>query len=249
MEVVITLGLISFLALAGITVAALLSDATVFGEDSQSLHTLTTTLRHRIRLSDLCSESLGPASGLNQNSIDRATLVTNQQPVAISVSGLHAGAAGNSTVINSGQILPSEKLRINDLRFINARPISADVYIAQIQLSASTLKGRVLKPIVLGSLQIELIGPSATSSIAKCTGSGSQVDLQLCTDMNCEWIATPRPYCRCLQLNSVCPNGEYPIAFNTSGPVCQALGGSCPTGQYLTGLTLGSSPSCASIAP
>ena len=246
-EVLIALGLISILAVTGMNIASVLQKSTEYGGEAQSALRLAATVRDRLKYGDLCQQSIGPDSLLNQNNINRAQFRNGNKLVEIKIPSINAGPLGNEDIIRTGQVIPSLKLRIDDLRFTNVENVSGDTYVAEIQLTASSLNRRAFKPMKIMSVLLTLTGPQNSSSIATCAGPDSNVPMNICQDMGCNWETVPTPGCKCETISSLCPVGEYPVEFQPTGPVCKKLGGVCPAGEYLVGVGIDSNV-CAPIA-
>ena len=245
-EITVSLGVLGLLAVAGMSVGVLLGQSTQYSEDMQSVMRVTSTIRERMKYGDLCTESIGTPSILNQGNIERNVLRQGNQQVEIRVPAIGAGAMGNEDVLRTGQIIPSANLSIEDLRFVNAENVSGDTYVALIQARFKTLRGRELRPVNLGLIQFNLSGPNTASNIVDCVGPDSSIPMNICTSMNCAWQDTPTPGCHCETISSLCPTGEYPVQFLPTGPVCQRLGNTCPAGQYLVSVGIGTN-TCAPI--
>jgi len=249
-EVLVTVALMGAAALAAVGMGELLAKASASGESSQSAQTLATTVRERLKHSDLCTSAMGPASGLNQGSIRRPNLLNGTQSVQVKIPGLQAGSANNDDVLKPGQIFNSYKLTATNVYFDNAvLSESPDTYVAQVMIALTTFSGRQLKPVIAGSVTLHLNGSPGNSSIVECIGTDSKVSSAACTSMGCEWDTSgPVPGCLCDSIHVLCPTGQFPTSISGNNVNCQSLGGSCPAGQYLTGVTLGGSL-CASLPP
>lgn len=244
-EAAIALGILATLILTGVTVQKLLDDSTKVGERTQAAFALSTTLRERLKYSNLCGESLGVGSGLNRN-LNINQLLRERQQIELKIPGIKAGPDGTEDILRAGQVLFSRRLRVDDLKFINVTNVTGNTFVGQLRIGVTTFENLPLKPLVTGTIQFDMSGNSGTQDLLTCGGINSDVSQKICEDMGCEWQSSPLPTCICKTISSLCPLGQYPIEFQPDGPVCLPLGGTCPVGEYLVSVGIGSQ-TCAPL--
>ncbi len=254
-ELMVAVGIVSTLTMAGYGLDSLIRDSLRAGSDARAAQLLASDIRERLRYSDLCTAAISSSAGMNKGAIHTSRLVSNdpdnQLQVALRIPDLRAGDHMTSDVLQKGQILPSQDLVVSDLRLMNAVPVDAaeNTYMAQIRLALKSSKSnRELHPIDVGTIFFRTNGQGNGKSIEECLGMDSGITEAVCSGMGCTWMTSPVPSCQCQSLSKLCPAGELPVRFDDGKAVCQPLGGTpCPSGQYLTSVFLGGR-TCASLA-
>lgn len=232
-EILVSIGLISVLALATVGGMKLLTQSTDYGDKSQGLISLASQIRERTKYSNLCDSTIGTASTYNQNNIDLAN-----PEIRVRIPNINAGVSQTDDFVSSGQIIAHHRLRVDSLTLANVTNVSGTRYVGQVMMTASAIDGIAFKPVYVSTVQVEIEGTSPNMSITKCVGVESVVTKTVCETMGCSWDASAASQnCKCLQANGLCPLGELPIAVKMGMPDCRPIGGMpCGANEYLVGL-------------
>jgi prepilin-type N-terminal cleavage/methylation domain-containing protein len=233
-EVLVSMALLSLVTLASMSANQILLQSTSYGESSQGLLSLASSLRMHSSYTDLCTAALGSISSYNQNKFNAAN-----PEVRMRLQNINAGLSMNENWLGQGQIVPALRLRINSLKLDNLRLVSGNKYIAELTMAASQLNGVSYKPIRVSSVQIEINGTSPNASIVKCLGLESGINESSCMSMGCSWNASQPTKCDCDPPTGLCPAGELPISIKQGVVDCRPLGGKpCGANQYLIGVSI-----------
>lgn len=260
-ELVVGAGVLALVSLALIDVTKLISSSSRGQETHSNAATLGAMIGQNLRFESTCATTIknGAADvpydrnqALDVNDADGIT----GMPIAITIPGLRAGPLGTLTQISgtnnavsvgvpptfpgSTSDLSVYGLEVRRIAFIQLAE-SVDqrfgyVYIdLEIPNTRTVFGGNAIRRKILGGVVLEAAGATVTS----CYGNSPETDLaSACTSMGCTWTA---PNCECPKPNFTCGPGElfWGITADTGLPICKELGGgSCPPGQYVSGIGL-----------
>lgn len=229
-EVLVSVAILSVVVLIGLALFSNNLEQLKRQEMNLAMNALTKTALQKIRFPTICTASL---------SFDAPfTIAAASTPEGIPIRIQLQQSPNVSIATGSTNI---EGLNITSLRLTNL--FAADLstspqrYIGLVRLRAEKSSivtgGTAFRERILGALVIPV--NSGTYAGGCFTDSSTPVT---CSSLGGTYNANQDPPCTFPMVLPACTNAnEYLIGFQNGVPVCQNLDGSCPAGQYLSGLS------------
>lgn len=261
-ELMIGLGVAAVVTLSMIDVTRIVSRGSRGAQIQSNANVIASLISQNLRFQSTCASTFKNGGAdipydRNQALFDDPANLIDGMPIALTLPGIRAGAGANVSQITG----------LNNAVGVGAAPAFAGatsdlsiyglevVRIAFVQLAESgtqrfgyvyldtrapntstIIGGNAVRRKVLGGVVLDAAGATVTN----CFGNSPQSDLAtICTGLGCNWNAGTSA-CTCSKAEVTCGPGELFWGVSDLGlPVCKFLGGgSCPPGQYVSGMGL-----------
>ena len=246
-EVLIAVGLVGVLALAGANISSLFLNAPKYAENSQALINLSETIRQRLLFVNTCNTAIGTSSGQNQGTMDLTAMQAGTQEITMQIPGLQAGTSLSGNTIALGVSIFPRRLKINSLHLEHVRALPNSAYLADLVMQSQSTTGMGFRPMTVATVQFYLTGTAPNMSIGDCIGISFAIEKNSCETMGCKWDPTATPNCQCTTFDLLCAAGQVPTGFSGGRPICNRFNFACNPNQYLIGMDL-SSANCGAVA-
>jgi hypothetical protein len=264
MELVVGMGLIGVISLAGAQVSKQTSSATLATRLQENFNGLATTLSERVRYPDTCAIAMGlnPSIPYTLNPLDYANSV---QEIPLSVPNMRAGAGMNSDIVQTNT--PIIPLGLNVERLWLSNPV--DVTDPTVPIPPAPLPPPNKSIVTLLWLQVtglntefsfrtKLLGTmildvDPANQIVGCRTDQVTSYREMCEKIGCVYDDTLPVPCDCPDKPiSACPSWQLPVGVTPDGELnCQQWAGLCGPGELFVGGRLsanaaapGGSPYC-----
>lgn len=232
MEVMIVAGLLAIAIFLWAQLAKNMSDSTKVPDSQVSRDSVGSLIRETLKYKATCQAAM--VGSHNSSGFDSASILSGSKEIQLKLPGLDT----SSEII--GQNSEVKKIKIKNLKIVNAVAMPSNKYFAQLQMISEGRQGGIaLKPLDIGGVYFTASGGAITGCESDTTDP-----TPLCVEMGCTWNPAVTPSCQCAPIDLVCPAQKYITAIDSSGhPVCTQLGAAvpCPSDRFLASLSIGRS--------